>query len=95
MKPPETNNANVDRNRVSRYGIIAFASSLDQVGPFGRDVRDAALLLGAVAGHDERDSTSIDHPVPDFVAGLGASLQGLRVGIVRQHFDAGLDERRG
>ncbi len=77
--------------RVSRYGMIAFASSLDQAGVITRSAEDAALLLGAMAGFDERDSTSIDVPVPDYVAGLGASVAGLRVGIVRQHFDEGLD----
>ena len=81
--------------RVSRYGMIAFASSLDQAGVITRSAEDAALLLGVMAGFDERDSTSIDHPVPNYVAGLGKSLEGLRVGIVRQHFDAGLDEACG
>jgi aspartyl-tRNA(Asn)/glutamyl-tRNA(Gln) amidotransferase subunit A len=79
--------------RVSRYGMIAFASSLDQAGVITRSSADAALLLGVMAGFDERDSTSMDHPVPDYVAGLDVSLAGLRVGVVRQHFDAGLDER--
>ncbi len=79
--------------RVSRYGMIAFASSLDQAGVITRSTEDAALLLGVMAGFDERDSTCIDHPVPDYVAGLSDSLNGLRVGIVRQHFDAGLDEQ--
>ncbi|MDH3747130.1 MAG: Asp-tRNA(Asn)/Glu-tRNA(Gln) amidotransferase subunit GatA [Gammaproteobacteria bacterium] len=77
--------------RVSRYGMIAFASSLDQAGVITRSAADAALLLGVMAGFDSRDSTSIDHPVPDYVAGLNGSLDGLRVGIVRQHFDEGLD----
>jgi len=77
--------------RVSRYGMIAFASSLDQAGVITRSAEDAALLLGSIAGFDERDSTSIDRPVPDYVGGLSRSLKGLRVGIVRQHFDAGLD----
>jgi aspartyl-tRNA(Asn)/glutamyl-tRNA(Gln) amidotransferase subunit A len=81
--------------RVSRYGMIAFASSLDQAGVITRSAEDAALLLGVMAGFDQRDSTSIDHPVPDYVAALDGSLQGLRVGIVRQHFDAGLDEQTG
>jgi len=81
--------------RVSRYGMIAFASSLDQAGVITRSAEDAALLLGVMAGFDERDSTSVDHPVPDYVAGLGDSLAGLRVGIVRQHFDSGLDEATG
>ena len=78
--------------RVSRYGMIAFASSLDQAGVITRSAGDAALLLGVMAGFDERDSTSVDHPVPDYVADLNGSLQGVRVGVVRQHFDAGLDE---
>jgi len=77
--------------RVSRYGMIAFASSLDQAGVITRSAADAALLLGVMAGFDQRDSTSIDHPVPDYVAALNGSLAGLRVGIVRQHFDEGLD----
>jgi aspartyl-tRNA(Asn)/glutamyl-tRNA(Gln) amidotransferase subunit A len=77
--------------RVSRYGMIAFASSLDQAGVITRTAEDAALLLGVMAGFDARDSTCIDHPVPDYLAGLSQSLKGLRVGIVRQHFDAGLD----
>ncbi len=83
--------------RVSRYGIIAFASSLDQVGPFGRDVRDAALLLGTVAGHDERDSTSAPLDVPDFAGALSAgddeaaaSLRGVRLGLPRQYFVEGM-----
>src|SRR5436189_80645 len=63
--------------RVSRYGMVAFASSLDQCGPFTRSVRDAALVLGAVAGHDPRDSTSVDTPVPDYVAALTGEVRGL------------------
>ena len=81
--------------RVSRYGMIAFASSLDQAGTITRSADDAALLLGVMAGFDERDSTSIEHPVDDYLAGLDAPLEGLRVGIVRQHFDAGLDDATG
>ena len=79
--------------RVSRYGMIAFASSLDQAGVLTRSAEDAAMLLGAMAGFDERDSTSVDQPVPDYVAGLSDSIKGLKVGIVRQHFDSGLDEK--
>lgn len=79
--------------RVSRYGMVAFASSLDQAGVITRSAEDAALLLTAMAGHDPRDSTSVDHPVPDYVAGLGTSLKGLKVGIVREHFDEGLDAK--
>ena len=78
--------------RVSRYGMIAFASSLDQAGILSRSAADAALLLGVMAGFDERDSTCIDHPVPDYLAGLETPLEGLRVGVVRQHFDSGLDD---
>ena len=81
--------------RVSRYGMIAFASSLDQAGTITRTAEDAARMLGVMAGFDERDSTSIDEPVPDDTAGLGESIKGLRVGIVRQHFDAGLDAECG
>ena len=84
--------------RVSRYGIIAFASSLDQVGPFARDVRDAALLLGAVAGRDDRDSTSSALPVPDYAAALpedrdraAGILRGLRLGLPRQYFVDGME----
>ena len=81
--------------RVSRYGMIAFASSLDQAGVITRSSADAAMLLKVMAGFDERDSTSIDHPVPDYTAALSEPLKGLRIGIVRQHFDEGLDERTG
>jgi len=81
--------------RVSRYGMIAFASSLDQAGVITRTAEDAALLLGVMSGFDARDSTSIEEPVPDYVAELGDSIKGLRVGIVRQHFDAGLDAECG
>ena len=81
--------------RVSRYGMIAFASSLDQAGVITRSAEDAAMLLGVMAGIDPRDSTSADHPVPDYVAGLDKSVEGLRIGIVRQHFDEGLDEQCG
>ncbi|MCH7536326.1 MAG: Asp-tRNA(Asn)/Glu-tRNA(Gln) amidotransferase subunit GatA [Proteobacteria bacterium] len=81
--------------RVSRYGMVAFASSLDQAGVITRSAEDAARLLGVMAGFDERDSTSIDTPVPDYIASLGDSISGLRVGVVRQHFDEGLDEQCG
>jgi len=66
---------------VSRSGLIAFASSLDQAGPFTRCVRDAALLLGVIAGHDPRDATSLPTPVPDFSDGIDAGVQGLRIGV--------------
>jgi len=78
--------------RVSRYGMIAFASSLDQAGVITRSAEDAARLLGVMAGFDARDSTSIDRPVPDYSATIGESIKGLRVGVVREHFDAGLGE---
>ncbi len=81
--------------RVSRYGMIAFASSLDQAGTITRTAEDAALLLGVMAGFDERDSTSIDQPVPDYVAALGDTIRGLKIGVVRQHFDEGLDPATG
>jgi aspartyl-tRNA(Asn)/glutamyl-tRNA(Gln) amidotransferase subunit A len=77
--------------RVSRYGLIALASSLDQVGPFARDVRDAALLLGAVAGHDRRDATSIQAPVPDYVADLSKGVAGLTLGLPDEYFIDGMD----
>ncbi len=77
--------------RVSRYGLVAFASSLDQVGPLARDVRDAALLLSVIAGHDSKDSTSIDRPVPDYTAALEEGLAGLRVGVPREYFGEGID----
>jgi aspartyl-tRNA(Asn)/glutamyl-tRNA(Gln) amidotransferase subunit A len=77
--------------RVSRYGMIAFASSLDQAGVITRSAEDAARLLGVMAGFDERDSTCLDEPVPDYVAELGQSIEGLKIGVVRQHFDEGLD----
>ncbi|MDA0999782.1 MAG: Asp-tRNA(Asn)/Glu-tRNA(Gln) amidotransferase subunit GatA [bacterium] len=77
--------------RVSRYGLIAFASSLDQIGPLARDVRDAALLLGAVSGHDPLDSTSMREPVPDYAAALGKGAKGMRIGIPKEYFLEGMD----
>ena len=77
--------------RVSRYGMVAFASSLDQAGPFARTAEDLALLLEAMAGVDERDSTSADHVVPDYSEALGRSIQGLRIGVPREFFGEGLD----
>jgi len=77
--------------RVSRYGLVALASSLDQVGPFARDVRDAALLLGAVAGHDRRDATSTQAPVPDYVAELSKGVAGLTLGLPDEYFIDGMD----
>lgn len=77
--------------RVSRYGVIAFASSLDQVGPITRDVTDAAIMLGAVAGYDPKDSTSVDMPVPDYRKALTGDVKGLRIGLPREYFIEGLD----
>jgi aspartyl-tRNA(Asn)/glutamyl-tRNA(Gln) amidotransferase subunit A len=77
--------------RVSRYGLVAFASSLDQIGPFTKTVADAALVLQAIAGHDPMDSTAAPVPVPDYRAGLGAGVQGLRIGIPREYFIDGID----
>lgn len=77
--------------RVSRYGLVAFASSLDQIGPFARTVTDAALLLEVIAGHDTRDSTSVDRPVPAYTQTLDQPLRDLRIGIPREFFDGGLD----
>ncbi len=77
--------------RVSRYGLVAFASSLDQVGPFARTVADAARLLGVIAGHDPRDSTSVDRPVPAYTKTLNDPLPGLRIGVPREFFGEGLD----
>jgi len=77
--------------RVSRYGLIAYASSLDQLGPMTKDVRDCAILLKAISGYDQRDSTSVERPVPDYSATLAAGVKGLKVGIPREYFDAGLD----
>jgi aspartyl-tRNA(Asn)/glutamyl-tRNA(Gln) amidotransferase subunit A len=77
--------------RVSRYGLVAFASSLDQIGPFGRTVEDAALVLQATAGHDPRDSTSVAEPVPDYLARLEEPLDPLRIGVPKEFFGEGLD----
>lgn len=81
--------------RVSRYGMIAFASSLDQGGPLTRNAADAALLLGAMAGFDARDSTSVDVPVPDYSATLGDPIKGLKIGLPKEYFGEGLDPRVG
>lgn len=77
--------------RVSRYGLVAFASSLDQVGPLTRSVEDAALVLQAIAGHDPADSTSLAAEVPDYSAVLDAGVAGLRVGLPKEYFGAGID----
>ncbi len=77
--------------RVSRWGMIAFASSLDQGGPIARSAEDAALLLGVMAGFDERDSTSIDRPVPDYTATLNDDIRGLKIGLPKEYFGEGLE----
>jgi aspartyl-tRNA(Asn)/glutamyl-tRNA(Gln) amidotransferase subunit A len=76
--------------RVSRFGVIAFASSLDQVGPFAQDVRGVAMLLKAIAGHDPNDQTSSLRPVPDYAAALAQGVRGLRIGVPREYFGEGL-----
>jgi aspartyl-tRNA(Asn)/glutamyl-tRNA(Gln) amidotransferase subunit A len=76
---------------VSRYGLVAFASSLDQIGPLTREVTDAALVLNAIAGHDSRDSTSIDLEAPDYTRALGKEIRGLRVGVPGEYFIEGMD----
>ncbi|HEX4608771.1 MAG TPA: Asp-tRNA(Asn)/Glu-tRNA(Gln) amidotransferase subunit GatA [Urbifossiella sp.] len=81
--------------RVSRYGLIAFASSLDQVGPFTHDVADCALLMEVVAGHDARDSTSVDVPVPAYTKTLNDPVKGLRIGVPKEFFGQGLDAEVG
>jgi aspartyl-tRNA(Asn)/glutamyl-tRNA(Gln) amidotransferase subunit A len=77
--------------RVSRYGLVAFASSLDQVGPFAHTATDVAMLLETIAGYDPRDSTSINRPVPRYAETIDQPLAGLKLGVVKQHFAAGLD----
>ncbi|HXC58660.1 MAG TPA: amidase family protein, partial [Steroidobacteraceae bacterium] len=77
--------------RVSRYGMIAFASSLDQGGVISASAEDAALMLAAMAGFDPNDSTSVDREVPDYVGALNAPLKGLRIGLLKEFFDKGLD----
>ncbi len=78
--------------RVSRYGMIAFASSLDQAGPMARTAEDAAMMLKVMAGFDARDSTCSEQPVADYTAGLNNSLEGLKIGIPREYFSQGLDD---
>jgi aspartyl-tRNA(Asn)/glutamyl-tRNA(Gln) amidotransferase subunit A len=77
--------------RVSRYGLVAFASSLDQIGPFGRSAEDCALLLEAIAGHDPRDSTSANLPSPEYSKSVNQPLKGLKLGLAREYFAKGLD----
>ncbi len=76
--------------RVSRYGLVAFASSLDQIGPLTRDVTDCAILLNAISGHDKRDSTSVPEPVPDYTGSLKTDLKGIRLGIPREYYVEGM-----
>src|SRR5258708_1962148 len=77
--------------RVSRFGLVAYASSLDQVGPFANDVAGAALLLEAIAGYDARDSTSVGTSVPEYSLAVEEPLAGLKIGVAREHFVGGLD----
>lgn len=76
--------------RVSRYGLIAYASSLDQVGPMTKDVTDSALLLQAIAGYDSRDTTSVDYPVPDYLQEMKASVRGMRIGLAEEYLGEGI-----
>jgi aspartyl-tRNA(Asn)/glutamyl-tRNA(Gln) amidotransferase subunit A len=81
--------------RVSRYGLVAFGSSLDQIGPLARDVRDAALLTGVIAGHDGRDSTSVPRPVPDYLAAVEEPLANLTIGLPKEFFSSALNAEIG
>jgi len=76
--------------RVSRYGLVAFASSLDQIGPLTKDVTDCALVMNAISGYDNRDSTSAPQPVPDYTQSLGAGIKGLRIGVPEEYFVEGM-----
>jgi len=73
--------------RISRYGLVAFASSLDQIGPFTKDVRDSAILLGVMSGVDPRDSTSVPQPVPDYTAALTGDIRGMKLGLPKEVHD--------
>jgi len=77
--------------RVSRFGLVAFASSLDQIGPVTKTVRDSALIMNVIAGHDPQDSTSLNDPVPDYVASLGNDLRGVRLGVPKEYMIEGID----
>ncbi|MBN9121040.1 MAG: Asp-tRNA(Asn)/Glu-tRNA(Gln) amidotransferase subunit GatA [Planctomycetes bacterium] len=77
--------------RVSRYGLVAFASSLDQIGPFAHDTRDCALMMEAIAGHDDRDSTSVNRPAPEYTKTVDQPVKGLKIGVPREFFGQGLD----
>jgi aspartyl-tRNA(Asn)/glutamyl-tRNA(Gln) amidotransferase subunit A len=81
--------------RVSRYGLVAFASSLDQIGPLTQDVTDCALVLNAIAGYDSRDSTSVPQPVPDYTQCLTTDLKGLRIGVPKEYFVEGMQAEVG
>ena len=78
--------------RVSRYGLVAFASSLDQVGPLTRDVTDSAMMMNGISGYDKRDSTSVKQELPDFTASLTEGMQGMKIGVPREYFGEGLDD---
>ncbi|MBM7557728.1 Asp-tRNA(Asn)/Glu-tRNA(Gln) amidotransferase subunit GatA [Halanaerobacter jeridensis] len=77
---------------VSRYGLVAFASSLDQIGPFAKDVTDCALALNYIAGHDEMDSTSVDREIPDYTANLDGDISGMKIGVPEEYFGEGIDD---
>src|SRR5437899_8508237 len=77
--------------RVSRFGLVAFASSLDQIGPLTKTVRDSALIMNVIAGHDPQDSTSLNEPVPDYAAKLGNDLHGVRLGVPKEYMIEGID----
>jgi aspartyl-tRNA(Asn)/glutamyl-tRNA(Gln) amidotransferase subunit A len=77
--------------RVSRFGVVAFASSLDQVGPLTKTVRDSALIMNAIAGHDRQETTSLNEPVPDYTAQLGKDLRGVRLGVAKEYMIEGTD----
>ncbi len=79
--------------RISRWGMIAFASSLDQAGPLAQSAEDCAMLLGAMAGFDSKDSTCMDEPVPDYCAGLNENIEGLKIGLPKEFFSSGLDSQ--
>jgi len=78
--------------RVSRYGLVAYASSLDQVGALGRSVEDCAILLNSICGHDKLDSTSANIPTPDFLSAIGKEIKGIRIGLPKEYFVEGMDE---
>ena len=79
--------------RVSRFGLVAFASSLDQIGPLTKTVRDAAMIMNAIAGHDPQDSTALNEPVPDYAAKLGQDLRGVRLGLPKEYLIEGIDSQ--